>query len=118
MAIIQSFKVKSGYIEQLRNLDLIAVNFIPLFLALLHLEGGLAKAFKLDIWAVNEFYVDRKFCYVVDNRLLKSAIQCLSPDPSAYPSWLLISIIVHCYQFRLLSIRGFRIAKIDSYRQQ
>lgn len=45
----------------MRNLDLIAANFIPLFIALLRLEGGLTKGFKLDVWAVNEYYIERKW---------------------------------------------------------
>ncbi|KAF9447824.1 hypothetical protein P691DRAFT_670660 [Macrolepiota fuliginosa MF-IS2] len=53
-----SFKVKSTYVEQMRNSNLIAASFIPLFLAILHLEGGQTKVLKLDVWAVNEFYVD------------------------------------------------------------
>ncbi|KXN85569.1 E3 ubiquitin-protein ligase listerin [Leucoagaricus sp. SymC.cos] len=53
-----SFKVKSGYIEQLRNLELVSTNFIPLFLALLHLEAGLEKVFKLNVWVVSDFYVE------------------------------------------------------------
>ncbi|KAF8899801.1 hypothetical protein CPB84DRAFT_1780009 [Gymnopilus junonius] len=53
-----SFKVKSSYIEQLRNLNIIAVHFIPTLLSILRLDQGLAKAFKLDIWAVDIFYVD------------------------------------------------------------
>ena len=36
-------------------------HFIPLLLQLLNLDrGGLVKAFKLDIWSVDDFYVDRK----------------------------------------------------------
>ncbi|KAF8970121.1 hypothetical protein BDZ97DRAFT_1792056 [Flammula alnicola] len=54
-----SFKVKSSYIEQLRNLNVVLDHFIPCFLGLLRLDqGGLVKAFKLDIWAVDQFYVD------------------------------------------------------------
>ncbi|KAF8156982.1 hypothetical protein B0H34DRAFT_711453 [Crassisporium funariophilum] len=54
-----SFKVKSNYIEQLRNEDVVVGHFIPCFLGLLRLDkGGLLKAFKLDVWAVNVFYVD------------------------------------------------------------
>ncbi|PPQ64462.1 hypothetical protein CVT24_008472 [Panaeolus cyanescens] len=52
-----SFKVKSSYIEQLRDEDLINGRFIPLIIGLLKLDQGLAKAFKLDIWGVDEFYV-------------------------------------------------------------
>ncbi|KAJ3574319.1 hypothetical protein NP233_g1845 [Leucocoprinus birnbaumii] len=53
-----SFKVKSGYIEQLRNQELIGNNFIPLLLVILRLEAGLEKAFKLNVWSINDFYVD------------------------------------------------------------
>ncbi|KDR72553.1 hypothetical protein GALMADRAFT_752797 [Galerina marginata CBS 339.88] len=54
-----SFKVKSNYIEQLRNLNVVINRFVPCFLGLLSLDqGGLLKAFKLSIWAVDQFYVD------------------------------------------------------------
>ncbi|KAF9556293.1 hypothetical protein CPC08DRAFT_820566 [Agrocybe pediades] len=54
-----SFKVRSSYIEQLRNLNVVFEHFIPCFLAILRLDrGGLQKAFKLDIWAVDYFYVE------------------------------------------------------------
>ncbi|KAF8955512.1 hypothetical protein BDZ97DRAFT_1764791 [Flammula alnicola] len=45
-----SFKVKSSYIEQLIYLNVVLDHFIPCFL------GGLVKAFKLDIWVVDQFY--------------------------------------------------------------
>lgn len=50
-------KVRSGYTEQLRNLDLVATNFIPLILNILNLWTGAGKAFKLDIWSIDEFYL-------------------------------------------------------------
>ncbi|KAF9458921.1 hypothetical protein BDZ94DRAFT_1068633 [Collybia nuda] len=53
-----SLKVRSSYIEQLRNLDVIASHFIPTLLRLLRLDQGPLKAFKLDIWAVNEFHIE------------------------------------------------------------
>ena len=49
-----------GYIDQLRNLDLISRDFMPNILSILQLNRGLVKAFKLDIWAVDEYYVERK----------------------------------------------------------
>ncbi|KAG6844999.1 hypothetical protein H0H87_001771 [Tephrocybe sp. NHM501043] len=55
-----NLKVRSSYIEQLRNLDVVVAYFIPTILTLLHLDQGPHKAFKLDIWGVDEFYVD---CY-------------------------------------------------------
>ncbi|KAF9477335.1 hypothetical protein BDN70DRAFT_881303 [Pholiota conissans] len=54
-----SFKVKSSYIEQLRDLNLVLDRFIPCFLGILHLnQGSLVKAFKLDIYSVDKFYVE------------------------------------------------------------
>ncbi|KAF9003444.1 hypothetical protein BDQ17DRAFT_1425395 [Cyathus striatus] len=53
-----SFKVRSGYIEQLRNSDIVIAHFVPCFIGLLHLDEGLTKSFKLDIWAVDEFYIE------------------------------------------------------------
>ncbi|KAG6916946.1 hypothetical protein DXG01_004633 [Tephrocybe rancida] len=53
-----SLKVRSSYIEQLRNLDVIVAYFIPTILSLLRLDEGPQKAFKLDIWAVDEFHVE------------------------------------------------------------
>ncbi|KAG6865555.1 hypothetical protein C0991_001559 [Blastosporella zonata] len=53
-----SLKVRSSYIEQLRNLDVIVAYFIPTILNLLRLDQGPHKAFKLDIWAVDEFHVE------------------------------------------------------------
>ncbi|KAK1235775.1 hypothetical protein PQX77_000989 [Marasmius sp. AFHP31] len=53
-----SLKVRSGYIEQLRALDVISLNFIPTIFGILGLDrGGIAKAFKLGVWDVQEFYV-------------------------------------------------------------
>ncbi|KAI0777188.1 hypothetical protein BD413DRAFT_171550 [Trametes elegans] len=53
-----SLKVKSGYIDQLRDLDLVGGRLLPTIFSLLGLYGGIAKAFKLDIWDVDEFYLD------------------------------------------------------------
>ncbi|KAF8650294.1 hypothetical protein AX16_005322 [Volvariella volvacea WC 439] len=53
-----SLKVRSGYIDQLRGLDILSQFFFPNLLAILQLDEGIAKSFKLDIWGVDEFYVD------------------------------------------------------------
>ncbi|KAI0042795.1 hypothetical protein FA95DRAFT_1682318 [Auriscalpium vulgare] len=53
-----SMKVRSGYTEHLRDLDLIGSYFIPLILNILNVSGGMSKAFKLDIWTVNQFYLE------------------------------------------------------------
>jgi len=54
-----SFKVKSNYIEQLRNHDVVVGYLIPCFLSLLRLDqGSLSKVFKLDVCGVDAFYID------------------------------------------------------------
>lgn len=58
--LVQSLKVKSGYIDQIRDLDLVAAKLLPTLFSLLDLYGGIAKAFKLDIWDIDEFYLDCK----------------------------------------------------------
>ena len=60
--LLQSFKVKSNYIEQLRNDGVVVGHLIPCFLSLLRLDqGSLLKVFKLDIWSVDEFYIDCQY---------------------------------------------------------
>ncbi|KAI0075975.1 hypothetical protein K474DRAFT_1645833 [Panus rudis PR-1116 ss-1] len=87
-----SLKVKSGYIEHLRSLNLISDYFLPEVLNILGLYGGMPKAFKLDIWAVDEFYLD---LYVADSpislRLLAAHLyyRALMIVPSLFRSWLL-----------------------------
>lgn len=49
--------MRSAYVEQLRDLGIISTYFIPNILDLLHLTEGIGRAFKLDPWAVEEFYV-------------------------------------------------------------
>lgn len=51
-------KVRSGYVQHLRNLDIVATSFVPNILGLLDLYDGAKKAFKLDMWSVDEFYMD------------------------------------------------------------
>ena len=59
---MQSIKVKSNYIEQLRNHDMVVGHLIPCFLSLLRLDqGSLLKVFKLDVWGVDEFYIDCQY---------------------------------------------------------
>lgn len=58
---LKSLKVKSGYIEHLRRLDLISNHFLPQVLGILGLYNGISKAFKLDIWAVDEYFLDREW---------------------------------------------------------
>ncbi|GJE86513.1 hypothetical protein PsYK624_025930 [Phanerochaete sordida] len=53
-----SLKVKVEYINHLRREGLITDYFLPLVFSSLGLYEGMARAFKLDIWAVDEYYLD------------------------------------------------------------
>ncbi|KAI0945042.1 hypothetical protein AcV7_001681 [Taiwanofungus camphoratus] len=53
-----SLKVKSGYIDHMRELEVVAMQFLPTIINVLGLYGGIPKAFKLDIWGVDEYYID------------------------------------------------------------
>ncbi|KAF5380135.1 hypothetical protein D9615_006188 [Tricholomella constricta] len=53
-----SLKVRSSYIEQLRNLDIVVSYFIPTILSILRLDQGPLKVFKLDLWAVDEYHIE------------------------------------------------------------
>jgi hypothetical protein len=47
----------------MRNLDIIGNIFIPNVFDILGLFSGKKKAFKLDIWAVDDFFIDCQwFC--------------------------------------------------------
>ncbi|KAJ7484301.1 hypothetical protein FB451DRAFT_1554863 [Mycena latifolia] len=52
-----SLKVRLSYIDQLRTLDIIGTSFIPNLLSLLGVDQGIPKAFKLDPWSVDEYFV-------------------------------------------------------------
>ncbi|KAF7348632.1 Delta-9 fatty acid desaturase protein [Mycena venus] len=52
-----SLKVRLSYIDQLRTLDIIGSSFIPNILSLLGVDQGIPKAFKLDVWNVDEYLV-------------------------------------------------------------
>ena len=56
----QSMKVKSGYSEHLQELGLVTTHLIPLAFNLLYLYGGAGKAFRLDVWSVDQFYIECK----------------------------------------------------------
>jgi hypothetical protein len=49
--------VRLSYIDQLRTLDIIGTSFIPNLLSLLGVDQGIPKSFKLDPWAVDEYFV-------------------------------------------------------------
>lgn len=50
-----------GYADQLKEGNLISEYFLPNIFHLLNLYEGRARAFKLDMWAVDEYYLDSKF---------------------------------------------------------
>ncbi|KIK99666.1 hypothetical protein PAXRUDRAFT_822522 [Paxillus rubicundulus Ve08.2h10] len=53
-----SLKVRSGYFNHMRSLDIISQYFIPNVFDVLGLFSGGKRVFKLDVWAVDEFYLD------------------------------------------------------------
>ncbi|KAK7439775.1 hypothetical protein VKT23_017349 [Stygiomarasmius scandens] len=53
-----SLKVRVGYIDQLRNSGVIGTHFIPGIFEFLGLNQGIVKAFKLDRWAVDEYFIN------------------------------------------------------------
>ncbi|EMD34704.1 hypothetical protein CERSUDRAFT_116892 [Gelatoporia subvermispora B] len=61
-----SLKVKSGYIDQLRDLALVSDYLLPTLLTVLGLYEGIPRALKLDIWSIDEFYLDS---YTFESRL-------------------------------------------------
>ena len=60
------------YIEQLRNLDLVGSRLLPAIIHLLRLDEGLNKAVKVELWAVDEFYVSCKSRILIWGRGLLS----------------------------------------------
>jgi E3 ubiquitin-protein ligase listerin len=60
-----SLKVRAGYLEQLRSLDLVSSHLLPVLFNLLNLYSGLPKAFKLGMWAVEDYYVDCEYFKLV-----------------------------------------------------
>jgi hypothetical protein len=53
----QSLRVRSNYIDQLRNPDVIQTHLVPTLFHILGLYDGWLKSFKLDVWAVDEHYI-------------------------------------------------------------
>ncbi|KAI6158556.1 hypothetical protein EDD17DRAFT_1622088 [Pisolithus thermaeus] len=52
-----SLKVRSGYFNHLRSLDIVSQHFIPNIFGILGLLDG-KNVFKLDLWSVDEFFLD------------------------------------------------------------
>ncbi|TFY76325.1 hypothetical protein EWM64_g7687, partial [Hericium alpestre] len=87
-----SLKVRSGYTEHLRDLGLISSHFVPTILTLLDLYSGPSKAFKLDGWAVDEFYIHSYEPEEDFSRKVFAAhvyYRALNTIPSLVRTWLL-----------------------------
>ncbi|KAH9959432.1 hypothetical protein BC827DRAFT_504162 [Russula dissimulans] len=86
-----SMKVKSGYSEHLQELGLVSTHLIPLVLNLLQLYGGVGKAIKLDVWSIDQFFIE---LYDPDNSLSTHLLaahvyyRALLTIPSLVRSWL------------------------------
>ncbi|CCM05109.1 uncharacterized protein FIBRA_07316 [Fibroporia radiculosa] len=86
-----SLKVKSGYTDQLRDLGLVSEHLLPNLFSALGLYEGILKAFKLDIWDIESFYLDS---YSADSgmslRLLAAHVyyRALLTVPSLVRGWL------------------------------
>lgn len=57
----QSLKLKTSYIEQLRNEDLISASFLPSIFKVLGVTGARGRPFELAPWAVDEFMLEREW---------------------------------------------------------
>ncbi|KZT00638.1 uncharacterized protein LAESUDRAFT_708574 [Laetiporus sulphureus 93-53] len=86
-----SLKVKSGYIDQLRDLNLVGDHLLPNILSILGLYGSLSKSFKLNIWDIGDIYLD--LCLAdspLSLRLLAAHVyyRALFVVPSLIRAWL------------------------------
>ncbi|KZT28004.1 hypothetical protein NEOLEDRAFT_1059411 [Neolentinus lepideus HHB14362 ss-1] len=86
-----SFKVKTGYIQHLRSLDIISSKFIPYVFNALGLYGGPRSTFRLDLWAVDEYYIslcDPETPFSVPLQAAHLYYRSLLIVPSLIRSWL------------------------------
>jgi len=94
-------KVKSGYSEHLQELGLVTTHLIPLVLNLLQLYGGISKAVKLDVWSIDQFYVECKTrTSLFSFRLELIILPVYDPDNSLSVRLL----VAHVYYRALLTI--------------
>lgn len=61
---MQSLKIKSAYIDQLRNANLVSTGFIPTVLALLDVAESGTRPFDLTPWAVDQFIIERESSFL------------------------------------------------------
>lgn len=60
MYLIQSLKIKQGYLEQLRNLNLVKSSLLPCLFELLRIGTAGEKPFGLSQWSVEEYHFNCK----------------------------------------------------------
>jgi len=87
-----SLKVKSGYMDHLRREKLVEDRFLPHIFSILRLHGGSTRPVKLDIWEVDEYYLEM---YSADNPIGLSLLaahlyyRALLLVPGLIRNWLL-----------------------------
>lgn len=82
-----SLRVRAGYVEHLRNEELITKSFIPLVCRLLDIGASGRKPRKLDLWEVDVFYVS---LYEPENLHVLAAhayYRALQAIPSLIRTW-------------------------------
>ncbi|KAG1779464.1 hypothetical protein EV702DRAFT_1178536 [Suillus placidus] len=86
-----SIKVRSQYFNRMRSLGIIGDFFVPNVFDVLGLFSGKKKAFKLDIWAVDDFFIDHfEPDSVLGLRLLAAHIyhRALLTVPALIRAWI------------------------------
>ncbi|KAL1719117.1 hypothetical protein EV715DRAFT_272923 [Schizophyllum commune] len=86
-----SMKVRMGYIDQLRSLSIVDTYLMPNIIHMLRLDQGLPRAFKLDQWAIDEFYVslyESGTTFALPAFAAHIYFRALSTIPSLIASWI------------------------------
>lgn len=93
----QSLRLKMGYGNQLRDLDLVDTSFLPVVFELLDIGGG-TKAFPLELWSVDQFYLECEVLVTLfKTRSLTSYQAMIRSFPSVLGSLLHIFCIALCF---------------------
>ena len=58
-------KVRLGYFNHMRSLGIVSQHFIPNIFDVLGLFTGGKRVFKLDVWAVDEFYLESMYTFLL-----------------------------------------------------
>ena len=73
-------RVRNGYIDQLRTLDLVSRHLLPSLCLILHIGHSRVKPPKLDIWEIDTFYIPCKYLRSRPKCPLTTAILAYEPD--------------------------------------